>query len=276
MAFAGAVVLALPFTGAAPGSPRTHSAARYIVVLKDGRSSAGIAAVTKAGGRIVGVNKIGIASVLTSRPSFQAALRASGAVAGVAPDASFGLAPGAVRSSILPRALTRASAHPTTTEAAACASLFSVPVTSGPDPLAACQWDLRAISANPGSYAVDKGQGARIGDIDTGIDLTHPEFSHNLDLATSCSFIYATTPTSNPSEQVTPGDCSNKSAIQDLAGHGTHTAGIIAAQIDGHGTSGVAPDASIVALKAGTEQGYFFTDSVVNALVYAGDITSTR
>jgi subtilisin family serine protease len=130
---------------------------------------------------------------------------------------------------------------------------------------------MRAISANPGSYAIDKGHGARIGDIDTGIDLTHPEFSSNLDLATSCSFIYSTTPTSDPSEQVTRGDCSKKSAIQDLAGHGTHTAGIIAAQIDGHGTSGVAPEATIVALKAGTEQGYFFTDSVVDSLVYAGD-----
>jgi hypothetical protein len=38
-----------------------------------------------------------------------------------------------------------------------------------PDPLAAYQWDMRNISANPGSYAVTKGKGARIGDIDTGI-----------------------------------------------------------------------------------------------------------
>src|SRR5262249_61077181 len=74
-----------------------------------------------------------------------------------------------------------------------------------------------------------------------------------------------------PAEQVTRGDCSKKSAIQDLAGHGTHTAGIIAAQIDGHGTSGVAPEAKIVALKAGTQAGFFFTDSVVDALTYAGD-----
>ena len=37
------------------------------------------------------------------------------------------------------------------------------------------------------------------------------------------------------------------------------------------GISGVAPKAKLVVLKAGTEQGYFFTDSVVNGLVYAGD-----
>jgi len=45
----------------------------------------------------------------------------------------------------------------------------------------------------------------------------------------------------------------------------------MAARINGHGTSGVAPDGTIVALKAGTEQGFFFTDSVVNSLIYAGD-----
>ena len=93
----------------------------------------------------------------------------------------------------------------------------------------------------------------------------------NVDVAASCVFIYATTPTSNPAEQVTRGDCSNKAALQDLAGHGTHTAGTIAAPINGSGVAGVAPEATIVVLKAGTEQGYFFTQSVVDALRYAGD-----
>ena len=84
-------------------------------------------------------------------------------------------------------------------------------------------------------------------------------------------FLYADTPTANPAEQVTRGDCSNKAALQDLAGHGTHTAGTIAAPINGVGVSGVAPQATVVVLKAGTEQGYFFTQSVVDALRYAGD-----
>ena len=272
IACSAVAMLALPFAGAAPASSRTASVSRYIVVLKQGHSGAGVAAVTKAGGRIVGVNKVGIATVLASNPSFTKTLRLSGAVVGVAPDASFRVAPGLkLKGSAVARKLARASANTVAAEAAACASLFSVPVTTGPDPLAACQWDMRAIHANPGSYSVNKGHGARIGDIDTGIDLTHPEFTGNLDLATSCSFIYASTPTSNPAEQVTPGDCSKKSAIQDLAGHGTHTAGIIAARIDGHGTSGVAPEATIVALKAGTQAGFFFTNSVVDSLIYAGD-----
>ena len=157
-------------------------------------------------------------------------------------------------------------------ENAACATLFSVPTSIGPDPLGACQWDMRAIGATTaGSYAVNKGKGARVGDIDTGIDLTHTDIMPNVDLAASCVFLYASTPTANPAEQVTRGDCSNKNALQDLAGHGTHTAGTIASPINGTGIAGVAPEATIVVLKAGTEQGYFFTQSVVDALMYAGD-----
>jgi lantibiotic leader peptide-processing serine protease len=165
-----------------------------------------------------------------------------------------------------------ANTHTQAAEAAACATLYSVPNASAPDPLAPCQWDMRAIGATPaGSYAVNQGQGARVGDIDTGIDLANGDIMPNVDLAASCVFLYANTPTADPSEQVTRGDCSNKSALQDLAGHGTHTAGTIAAPINGTGTSGVAPKATIVVLKAGTAEGYFFTQSVVDALMYAGD-----
>ncbi len=157
-------------------------------------------------------------------------------------------------------------------EAGACASLYSVPANVGPEPLSACQWDMRAIHATAaGSYAVNRGSGARIGDIDTGIDLTNTDIMPNVDVAASCVFLYADTPTANPAEQVTRGDCSNKPALQDLAGHGTHTAGTIAAPINGIGVAGVAPEAKVVVLKAGTEQGYFFTQSVVDALRYAGD-----
>ena len=157
-------------------------------------------------------------------------------------------------------------------EAAACASLYGVPTSVGPDSLGACQWDMRAIGAtSSGSYSVNRGRGVRVGDIDTGIDLTNTDIMPNVDVAASCVFLYADTPTANPAEQVTRGDCSDKAALQDLAGHGTHTAGTIAAPINGIGVAGVAPEAKVVVLKAGTEQGYFFTQSVVDALRYAGD-----
>lgn len=169
-----------------------------------------------------------------------------------------------------------ASAPPGTTtqsaEAAACAALYSVSTSVGPDPLSPCQWDMRAIGATPtGSYASNRGKGVRVGVIDTGIDLTHTDIMPNVDLAASCAFLYADTPTASPAEQVTRGDCSNKAALQDYAGHGTHTAGTIGAPINGTGIAGVAPEATIVVLKAGTTDGFFFTQSVVDALRYAGD-----
>jgi len=131
---------------------------------------------------------------------------------------------------------------------------------------------MRAIGATPdGSYATNRGRGVRVGDIDTGIALTNTDIMPNVDLAASCVFLSSDTPTADPAEQVTRGDCSNKQALQDFAGHGTHTAGTIAAPINGIGVSGVAPEATMVVLKAGTAAGFFFTQSVVDALRYAGD-----
>jgi subtilisin family serine protease len=245
---------------------RAPQTTKYMVVFKGGHFAAATRAVKAAGGRIARINKIGVATVASSNPRFERAVRASSFIAGVARNNASFFQPA------LAAAPPPEGTHTAAAEAAACATLYSVPVTVGPDPLSACQWDMRIIGASPtGSYAVNQGAGVKVGDLDTGIDLGHPDIAPNLDVADSCSFIYASTPTSDPAEQVTPGDCSNKSAVQDLAGHGTHTAGTMAAPINGVGVAGVAPRATIVALKAGTIEGFFFTQSVVDGLIYAGD-----
>jgi lantibiotic leader peptide-processing serine protease len=105
---------------------------------------------------------------------------------------------------------------------------------------------------------------------DGGVEFNHPDIAPNLDADRSCSFIFADTPTANPQE-IANGDCTNKLAVQDLSGHGTHTASLVAAPINGIGIAGVAPEATIVALKACTEAGFCFADSVAAALRYAGD-----
>jgi subtilisin family serine protease len=139
------------------------------------------------------------------------------------------------------------------------------------EPLAACQWDMAIINAgDTGSYAHATGDGVSVGVIDSGVDFTHPDIAPNLDVARSCSFIFSDTPTADPAE-IANGNCANKAAVQDLNGHGSHVASTIGAPINGIGIAGVAPDATLVALKACTEVGFCFADSVAAALRYAGD-----
>lgn len=145
----------------------------------------------------------------------------------------------------------------------------SYPGTSGADPLSPCQWDMPVIHAGA-AQAIATGKGVRVGVIDGGVDFTHPDLAGAIDVAQSCSFIYSTTPTADPAE-VANGDCSNKGAVQDLQGHGTHVSTTIAGRVNGIGIVGVAPEATIVALKACTIAGFCFADSVAAALRYAGD-----
>jgi lantibiotic leader peptide-processing serine protease len=150
----------------------------------------------------------------------------------------------------------------------ACEAFFGV--AAGPEALSACQWDMRVIEAGAASYAKATGAGVKVGVIDGGVDFTHPDLAGAIDVGLSCSFIYDHDPTADPQE-VANGDCSNKLAVQDLQGHGTHVSTTIAGRVNGIGIAGVAPEATIVALKACTIAGYCFADSVAAALRYAGD-----
>jgi len=94
-----------------------------------------------------------------------------------------------------------------------------------------------------------------VGDIDTGVDFTHPDLQPNLDVADSVNCV---------SGQPVPG-----LAAQDDNGHGTHTAGIIAAASNGFGIVGVAPNVRLAAIKAGDANGFFFPDAVVCAFYWA-------
>jgi subtilisin family serine protease len=250
----------------AGGTTRAASGVQqYIVIFDQTAMDSAEAAIQGAGGEVLGLNKLGIATVGSSNANFVSAVERSAGIVGAARNGGFLEREASVAS-------VPANTHTQASEASACAALYGVSVATGPDPLGPCQWDMRAINAtSSGSYAVNKGKGVRVGVMDTGVDLHHGDLISNVDVAASCVFIYPTTPTSLPAEQVTRGSCSNKAALQDYAGHGTHTAGEIAAPINGTGTTGVAPEATIVALKAGTANGFFFTDSVVDALIYAGD-----
>src|SRR5919109_4695038 len=103
----------------------------------------------------------------------------------------------------------------------------------GPDQLSSCQWDMGVIHSDA-AHEYATGAGVKVGVIDSGVDFTHPDLVGGIDVATSCSFIFTDTPTADPQE-VANGDCSNKAAVQDLQGHGTHVATTIAGRANGIG-----------------------------------------
>ena len=56
----------------------------------------------------------------------------------------------------------------------------------------------------------------------------------------------------------------------DQNGHGTHTAGTIAAAKNGIGIVGVAPNVKIAGIRAGNVNGFFFPEAVICAFMWAG------
>ena len=102
------------------------------------------------------------------------------------------------------------------------------------DPIAPAQWGLAQIKA-PGAWARGaRGAETTIAVIDTGVDLAHPDLQGKLLGGT---------------DYVKSGDgCAGP---QDEHGHGTHVAGIAAANTgNGLGVAGVAPDARILPVRA--------------------------
>ncbi|MFS0783802.1 S8 family peptidase [Bacillus sp. 1P06AnD] len=95
------------------------------------------------------------------------------------------------------------------------------------------------------------GKGVKIAVIDSGIDTTHP------DLKVAGGVCVMNT-------AYEPNACAN--SYNDNNGHGTHVAGIIAAQDNEVGVLGVAPGASLYAVKALDSHGFGVTSSIMAAM----------
>jgi len=125
------------------------------------------------------------------------------------------------------------------------------------DPLFYLQWDMVQIHV-PEAHAITGGSpSVLVGDIDTGIDYTHPDLAPNIDFANSVSCVGGV-PNQDPA------------AWSDQFGHGTHTAGTIAAVGDnGIGIVGVAPNVKIAAIKATDSNGFLYPEYVICAFMWA-------
>jgi subtilisin family serine protease len=252
----------------------TGSHRDYLVLFK-GTSidQAGLRAIGRAGGTVTEKNaKLGYAYVRTSRPDFAAAVDASGAVLGAAHERSIG----SVRDDQRAKASDIERLTQRERAAAGGRGLADAPAATSsagavaPEPLARYQWDMRQMGATAaGSYATNPGsKRVRVGIIDTGIDGTHPDIAPNFSERLSRNFV-----TDMPDID---GACEHPSCVdpadEDDNGHGTHVASTIGAPVNGLGIAGVAPNVTLVDIRAGQDSGYFFLRPTLRALTYAGDI----
>ena len=116
------------------------------------------------------------------------------------------------------------------------------------------QWHLPAIDADDAWAAGCTGAGVRVGVIDGGVFDDHADLVPNLDVGASASFV--------------PGFDFNEDV--GTFWHGTHVAGIVAAANNGTGVLGVAPEATIVGIKA-VHAGSGAFSWIIGAILYAVD-----
>ncbi|MFD0660081.1 S8 family peptidase [Thermocatellispora tengchongensis] len=134
---------------------------------------------------------------------------------------------------------------------------------------------MRLIGATP-DKSYKKAPGSKkvlVGIIDTGVDGTHPDIAPNFDRALSRNFV--TDKPKDPNGETFDGPCevtSCKDPVDaDDNGHGTHVASTIGSPINGLGVAGVAPNVTLVNLRAGQDSGLFFLKPSMDALTYAAD-----
>ena len=285
-------VLALAVTGLAAASATAATAAptggapQYGVVFAEGTSSAEArAAVEASGGTIVSENaEVGVATVVTTDATFAEQAADQAVIEGTAGNRVIGGVPddAAAKAEAKRKAADEAVERETrVTPAEAAASGKpgdpGKPV-KGAEPLADLQWDMQQIDATvDGSYSVERGdKKVTVGIIDTGVDGSHPDIAPNFDGKLSRNFTVDIPvdgngdPVDGACDEEADGSCEDAADV-DENGHGTHVASTIGSPINGIGIAGVAPEVSLVNLRAGQDSGYFFVQASVDALTYAGE-----
>jgi lantibiotic leader peptide-processing serine protease len=243
LATAAVVLAQAPHVAAATTGPESN----YLVLYQSGASSTGAAStISSAGGTLVAnYSQIGVVVARSSATDFATRVSKAGGVSGVSKTDGF-----ATR-------LKHGQQDSATSQAVTAAATWG-------DSLSGDQWDMTQIHV-PQAHEVNVGSSSvLVGDIDTGLDFTHPDLVPNYDAANSADC------TSGAPSMLLPGN--------DVNGHGTHTAGTIAAAANGTGVVGVAPGVRIAGIRAGDADGFFFPEAVVCSFMWAAthgvDITN--
>lgn len=234
LATALGVVTLAPVAGA--GTTRT-----YIVLYKQlAVSSDAAARIQGAGGTVVAsYPQIGVVVARSSNDAFAATVKRDLKIQGLAATDRFGV-----------------QVPDVADDGADATAVATVDLLVTPDTLSDRQWDMDQIHV-PEAHEIQAGSPTVVvGDIDTGLDFTHSDIAPNYDAANSadCS--------SGVASPLLPGN--------DANGHGTHTAGTIAAAANGTGIVGVAPGVRIAGIKSSNDDGFFFPEMVVCSFMWAG------
>jgi len=244
---------------------QTVGGGEYVVGFDLAQRASALSAIASSGGIVVDeLDQVGMALVETSNADFAATVRSASGVTGVVQNQSIG-------NTEQGRAPVRAKERLTVLDRGAAASQGSAKKAGsskkGSDPLESLQWDMAMINA-PQAQKSATGKKVTVGIIDTGVDASHPDIAPNFSWDLSRNFTMDIPAIDGPCEVAT---CIDPPWVDD-GGHGTHVAGTVAGARNGVGITGVAPDATIVNVRAGQDSGYFFLYETVAALTYAGDV----
>ncbi|WP_236241233.1 S8 family serine peptidase [Streptomyces sp. CC228A] len=257
-----ALVASLGFlpAGAASAAPADDVAAQvagdgpvlsYVVNVDGGRHAGAVRrAVERAGGTVVeSYDAIGVLVVHSGNPRFAETIRG---VRGVASAGATRTAP------LTPLATTDVAeaAEPLTPQEARRAAADA---EDGQDPLEPLQWSLPAIKADQAHERTLGSRKVTVAVIDTGVDDTHPDLAPNFDRAASANCATGKADTAEGAWRPLPGE----------SDHGTHVAGTIAAAKNGVGVTGVAPGVKVSGIKVSNPDGFFYTEAVVCAFMWA-------
>jgi lantibiotic leader peptide-processing serine protease len=240
-----ATALTAPTIASAAPAGTAGETQNYLVLFKGSSSPADAAALVSGAGGTVVANyaEIGVLVARSENTAFDDRMRADNRVEGASATADYATKIDGV-------AVDAADAQP--------GDLPNAPATDGDETFAPLQWDMRQMQV-PQAHAITGGSPAVVaGTIDTGVDHLHPDLRENISDADSADCT---------SGVAVPG----AAAADDDNGHGTHTAGTIAAADNEAGIVGVAPNVRIAGIKAGNAAGYFFPEAVVCSFMWAGD-----